>query len=234
MKNIKHKEIYSIFSKKPLKKENNTPEKIIIDYREKNSLVPSYLKKQGLEIEFKELKIADYIIKETAIERKTVEDFKISMLNKRLLNQLQEINQYEKKLLIIEGIEEKELYSERNLSGIHPNSIRGFLLSILLKYKVPILFTKNQEDTAKFIYLISKKQKKEISLRTNKKTLDTEERLQYILEGFPGIGPKNAKNLLKKFKTLKNILNASEQELKEILGKKSESFFKIIQEEYSK
>ena len=35
---------------------------IIIDYREKNSLVPSQLIKKGLDIEFKELKVGDYLI----------------------------------------------------------------------------------------------------------------------------------------------------------------------------
>jgi len=52
--------------------------------------------------------------------------------------------------------------------------------------------------------------------------------LQFILEGFPGIGPTTAKKLLKKFKSIKKIINASEEELKEILGKKTETFLKII------
>ena len=54
---------------------------------------------------------------------------------------------------------------------------------------------------------------------------------QFIIEGFPGIGPMNAKKLLERFKTIKEIVNASEEELKEILGKKSE-VFKIVDEEY--
>ena len=229
------KKIENIFSKKPLKKDvPKNKEKIIIDYREKNCLVPSYLKKQGLDIEIKELKIADYIVKETAIERKTVEDFKSSMLNKRLIKQLQDLQEYNKRLLIIEGIEEQEIYSRTNsFEGIHPNSIRGFILSIILKYNVPILFTKNQEDTAKFISLLAKKQKREISLIHKKKALSNKEQLQFILEGFPGIGPKTARKLLEKFKTLKDIFNASEQELEEIIGKKAEVIITLRNEEYS-
>jgi len=217
------------------KRKKQTQPIIIIDYREKNSLVASELMLLGLKIIFKELKVADYLVKNTAIERKTVSDFLSSMTNKRLLRQLEELQQYPNKLLIIEGIEEQELYNDieagKNTS-IHPNAIRGFLLSILLKYKIPIIFTKNYGDTAKFLYVLSKKQKEnKLSIRPNKKSLNKKERIQYILEGFPGIGPKTSKKLIKKFKSLKNTINASEEELKEILGKKAEIFKKIIDAE---
>jgi len=56
--------------------------------------------------------------------------------------------------------------------------------------------------------------------------------LQYVLEGFPSIGPATAKKLLKKFKTLKNIINASDEELKKEIGKKAELFCKIISDRY--
>ena len=192
---------FDIFSrKKPIIKEE-TKEKIIIDYREKNCLVGSELKSLGLEIEYKELKVADYLVKDVAIERKTVTDFISSMVNRRLLNQLEELQQYNNRLLIIEGIDEQDLYTDsKGLTGMNPNSVRGFLLSILLKYRVPIIYTKNYKDTAKFISVLSKKKEREIPLNISKKTLDKKERLQFMLEGFPGIGPKNARKLLKNSK----------------------------------
>lgn len=224
------KQILNIFSIKKIKEKKQ--EKILIDYREKNSLVPSELVNLNLKIEFKELKVGDYIVKGVAIERKTVNDFISSIKNKRLINQLEELQQYKNKLLIIEGLDEQELYTDsEDRIGMHPNAIRGFLLSVLLKYKVPIIFTKNYEDTAKFILILSKKKEKEMSLNITKKNLNKKERKQFILEGFPGIGPKTAKKLFKKFKTIKNIFNSSQEELKEIIGKKSE-VFKIIDEKY--
>ena len=226
------KEIFDIFSKKQSKKIRKKS-KVILDYREKNSPIPSELINMGLEIEFKNLKVADYIIGGVAVERKTISDFVSSMINKRLLNQLEELGQYSKRLLIIEGIDEQELYTDsKDWTGMHPNSIRGFLISILLKYKVPIIFTKDYLDTAKFLSVLAKRKPKELSLNVNKKSLNKKERLQFILEGFPGIGPKTAKKLLKKFKTLKNIINASEEELREILGKKTEIIIKIINDKY--
>lgn len=229
----KPKEIYNIFSsnKKTKPKEKI---KIIADYREKNSLTISEIISLGIEIEFKPLKVADFIVKDVAIERKTVSDFISSMINRRLLSQLEEMQQYQNRLLIIEGIYEKELYSTRENpeEGIHPNSIRGFLLSILLKHKVPIIFTKDSHDTAKFISVLAKRKSKELSLNVSKKTLNTKERLQFIIESFPGLGPKTAKKLLEKFKTIKNIANATEEELGEILGKKAEIIKRLFEEVY--
>jgi len=229
------KTVYNIFSKT----ENSSPKKevpkikILVDYREKNCLVASELVKLGFEIEFKELKVADYIIKETAIERKTVSDFISSMINKHLKIQLEELQQYPNRLLIIEGLDEQELYSDDNFKGVSANAIRGFILSILLKHKIPLLFSKNSSDTAKFISVLAKKQEtKETSFNPIKKAFNSKEQKQFILESFPGIGPTNSKKLLEHFKTLKNITNASLEELQKEIGKKADLIKKIIDEEY--
>lgn len=226
--------IKDIFSKSESTKKNKNlkfREKIIIDYREKNSLVPAELVKLGFELDFKTLKVADYIVKDVAIERKTIFDFLSSMLNKRLVNQLEEISQYKKRLLIIEGYDENEIYDD-SAQGINANAVRGFLISILLKYKVPIIFTKNALDTAKFISVISKKSDKTLSLNAKKKSFNKKEQMQYIIESFPGIGPKNSQKLLEKFGSVRNVMNASEEDLKQLIGKKAENITKILEEDY--
>ena len=134
---MKQAPFLDIFSRKKSIKKHEPKIKIEIDYREQNSLVPIKLQTLGFEIEFKELKVADYIIKGIAIERKTVSDFISSMINRRLLSQLEEMQQYENKLLIVEGIYEKELYAENN-GGVNANAIRGFLLSIVITILVLI------------------------------------------------------------------------------------------------
>jgi len=237
MKVINTKPIFDIFSKKREKEEKPLVEekqKIIIDYREKNSLVASKLIKLGFEIEFKELKVGDYIVKNTVIERKTVNDFISSMINKRILRQIEDLKQLDKKLLIIEGIEEKELYSEspENNLGVNPNAIRGFLLSIVLKHRIPLIFTKNHEDSAIFMWVLSRKKEKETSLKEKKRNLNKKEQLQFIVEGFPGIGPKTSKKLLKEFGNIQNMINAPEENLRKILGKKADLFLDIISRKF--
>ncbi len=204
--------------------------KITTDLHEKKSLVVSELVNLGVNVEFKHLKVADYIVGDIAIERKTISDFINSMINKRLLRQLEELKQYEKRLLIIEGLDKQELYNDEP-EGINGNAVRGMLLYTILESNCPILFTKNYEDTARFLLLIAKrikKGKKEISLHAKKKILNREEQKQYILESFPGIGPVTAKNLLKKFKTISSVINAEESELQEILKSKTKIFKKLL------
>jgi Fanconi anemia group M protein len=222
--------LLNIFTKSRKSTKSQEKPKIIADYREKGSLVPSELISLGFEIEFKELKVADYIIKDVAIERKTISDFLSSMTNKRLLRQIEELKQYKNRLLIIEGIKDHELYNE-NAQGIHSNAIRGFLLSILLKHKIPVILSKDSEDTAKFLLVLAKRKQKELSLNAKKKAMNKKEQMQFILEGFPGIGPATAKKLLKEFKTLKNILNSPLEDLKKAIGKKAD-IFKLLEDKY--
>lgn len=218
--------ILDIFSRdSEVKGNKNENIKIIADLHEKNSLIISELINKGVNVEIKHLKVGDYLINDIAIERKTYNDFISSIINKRLIRQLEEIKQYPNYLLIIEG-EETEI-------NMNKNAIKGFLLSVLLKSKVPILFTRDYEETSEFLYILAKKKENNsFSLRARKRIMSKKEQLKYILEGFPGIGPSTSKKLLKKFKSIKNIINANEEELQEVLGKKTEMFIGLIKQEF--
>jgi len=172
------KTLFNIFSRDERKntKKQSQEEKdklsIIVDIHEKNSLVISELVSLGIDFHFQSLKVGDYIVNGILVERKTISDFISSMINRRLLRQLEEMQQYENRLLIVEGIDEQELYTDPELGktheGMHPNSVRGFLLSILLKYKTPILFTKNYSDTARFLSVLSRRKSKDLPLNVRK------------------------------------------------------------------
>jgi ERCC4-type nuclease len=220
--------IYEIFSKqKPKIKKEIPKETIIIDHREKNSSVPSKLAKLGILGKFKELKTGDYLVKETIIERKTTTDFIQSMMNRRLIQQIENLKQYEKKLIIIEG--------DLGEVGInmHPNAIKGFILSITLEHKIPVIFVEDAEQTAEYIALIARKQKKEMTLNPVRKNLSKKQQLEYIVQSFPNIGAVKSKKLLEEFKTLKELINATEEQLQPILGKKSKEFLNWINEVYN-
>ena len=214
---------HNIFSKEKETIENKI--KIIIDNREKQSLVASQLANLGFQIEFQQLKVGDYLVNDVAVERKTINDLKSSIINKRIIQQLQELKQYPKNILIVEGISNEDIYS----GIIHENALRGFLLSVALEFQVPLIFTQNEEDTARYLSVLAKKSpKKDFSLRATKLFKSKEERLQFILEGFPNIGPVTAKKLISQFKTLRSIINASEEELKPILGSRTKDFLDLL------
>ncbi len=220
---------HNIFKKTRKTKSKKNP-LIIADIHEKNSLILSELKSSTqINLEIKSLKIGDYLIGKTIIERKTVRDFISSMLNKRIVQQLRQMQKYKKQLLIIEGIDEEELY--KSDTKLNPNAIRGFIISILTNYQIPIIFTQNYLDTTKYLIILAKQQLKKpiestLHQRIPKKL---KEQKQYILEAFPNIGPAKAKKLLKKFKTLNNTINANPEDLKEILKSRTENFKRLLE-----
>jgi len=208
--------------------------KIQIDYRE-TKIIKKFLAKNKIEYEIKQLPTADFIINGIGIERKTQMDFLNSIIDKRIINQLIVLKEnFKMPLLIIEG--EENLYEIRNFS---PNSIRGMLTSIIIDYKVPILYTRSPKDTASLLISILKKlekTKKPVGMLTKRKPLTLKEQQEFIIESLPKIGPTISKNLLKKFKTVKNIMNANEKELQEIekIGpKKAREIKKVIEESYN-
>lgn len=217
--------LFKIFSKSKKQPKKEKQKKIVIDHREKSSLVPSNLSSLNFTIEYKQLPVADYLLNNIAIERKTISDLKSSITNKRIFSQLLELKQYPIAFLIIEG-PESELY---NSEQIHENAVRGFLLSLAIEYKIQYLRSKNPKETAKLLSILAKKQSnKDISLRPSKIYKSPSEQKQHILEGFPNIGPKKAKSLLETFGSLKNIFNATPKELEKVLGKKAPEFFSLL------
>lgn len=214
---------FDIFSNDKNNETKKIKYKIIIDNREKNSLVLSELVKLGFEIELKQLSIADYIVNDIAIERKTISDLQNSIINKRIFSQLNDLKQYTKSLMIIEGEQiDDKLF-------IHENALRGFLLNVALEYPTSIIFAKDEKDTARYISVLAKKTPNiESSLRESQKFKSNKERIQFILEGFPNIGPVKAKKLINKFKSLKEIINAKLDQLEPILGKNANNFKSLI------
>ncbi len=218
--------IFDIFTKKKSKRKESVKPKIIMDIHEKNSLVLANLSSEA-EVELKQLEIGDYVIGETVIERKTFSDFISSMLSRRLIEQLTQMQEYDSRILILEG-KDFERFDEKE-TRLNPNAIRGMILSISTDFKTPMIFTKDSEETAKYLILLAKKQlkgKTEFTLHSRKPASEKEQK-QYIIESFPGIGPKNAELLLKEFGSIKNVINASQEELEGVLGKKAGPILKL-------
>ena len=217
--------IFSRESKKTKEKSAIKP-KIIADIHEKDSLILAELaekeKNKEIELIIQPLKIGDYFIGNTIIERKTISDFISSMISRRIIEQLKQMKQYESRLLILEG--------DLNDSEFNQNAIRGFILSITTNYEIPVIMTQDYKDTSQFLIILAKQQlkpKTEISMHSRiPKTI--KEQKQYILEAFPSIGPKTAKKLLKEFGNLNKIFNAPEEDLKKILKNKTSLFIKLL------
>ncbi|MCD7781996.1 MAG: DEAD/DEAH box helicase [Methanosphaera sp.] len=208
---------------------------LYVDYREKNSNIMRELDKIKCKINVKTMSVGDYqITDDIIIERKTVDDFSKSIVDKRLYQQAKQLKENcSKPLMIIEG---DNIYH----TFLHPNAIRGALTSIAIDFQIPIIQTQNETDTAFMLKRIAirqqnKNNKKEVSIRTQTKPVTLPEQQLFITESLPGIGPVSAKNLLRYFKTVKNLVNASENELTQVEGigpKTANNIIDVTQREY--
>ncbi len=190
---------------------------VYADSREVNSRVLRELNKMNVDVIMKSMAVADYQVSEdVGIERKTTKDFINSLIDKRLYKQAKElVNEFKKPIIILEG---SDLYS----GFVNPNAIRGAIASIAVDFGIPIIPTRSPEDTAAMIKRIAIREqsgeKAEIQIRTQKKPLTLKEKQLFIIESLPHIGSVNARRLLKSFGTIKDIVNASEKELKKVEG----------------
>lgn len=203
--------------RKERKHKNKKEVVIYADSREYNSGVLRELTKLNAKIKIRSLAVADYQVSdEVGIERKTVDDFINSIIDKRLYKQAERLTEeFTRPVLILEG---KDLYSR----FMNPNAIRGALASIALDFNIPIIPSQSPEDTAAIIYRIAVREqlheKREIPIRTERKPLTLREKQLYVIESLPHIGAVNAKKLLRKFGSVKNVINASEKELMKVEG----------------
>lgn len=208
--------------------------KIIADYREKGSNVLKELVNADINLNLEKLSIGDFLLSsKVVVEYKTVQDFVDSIIDGRLLSQLKELKKYEKPLLIIEGIE--DMYSVRR---IHPNAIRGMLVTITVSYGIPLIQTRTHKETAEILMMIAKKEqsndKSEITHHFAK-PLSLKEQQEYFISALPNIGMGGAVPLLKHFKSVKNIVNATEKDLQDVdlIGpKKSKTIKEIFDSEW--
>ena len=207
---------------------------VFADSREGNSKVIRHLSEMEIDVQIRSMAVGDYQVSdEVVIERKTAKDFVDSIIDKRLFKQARELSEeFKRPLLILEG---DDIYN----GMLHPNAVRGTIAAIAIDFGISIIPTRNSEDTAAMIKRIAVREqsgdKVNIQIRTDKKPTSMWEQQLFIIESLPNIGPVNAKNLLKHFGTVENVIKASESELQEVegIGKKTaKNIRKVVESKY--
>ena len=204
--------------------------RVIVDTREFNSRVVVELSNLGIIVESAQLEVGDYVVSDRcAIERKDVEDFLASLIDKRLFAQAKRlVSVYPRPLMILEG---EDLFLRRRIS---PEAIMGALSSLTVNFKLPIITTRDPKETAMFIAVLAKKEQQEgnpVGKRGQKG-----HRQEFLVEGLPGISQTLAVRLLAHFGTVERIVAATEEELTEVkgVGKQTAKDIKeILQSKYA-
>ncbi|MEA3444740.1 MAG: ERCC4 domain-containing protein [Bacteroidota bacterium] len=195
---------------------HNLGNTIIADYHENTSGIPQQLIDLGIDVKVKALKYGDYIINDQIIvERKTKNDFALSLMQNRLFIQcsnLKKTNYHQ--ILLVEG---NPYNSSHNISR---QAIKGALLSISVSWQIPIVFSSGHTDTAQTLALTAEQNLKEnLSFyRTGYKPKNNSKKQLYFLQGLPLVGTKTAQSLIKHFGSIEKIISANELELQNING----------------
>ena len=211
--------------------------RIYADFRERASDVLKFLReKDDVELFLSSLSVGDFILSErVCVERKTQADFLSSIVDNRLFPQAVKLAEsYEIPVIIIEG--SQDIYALRD---IHPNAIRGALSALAIDLGIRLIFSRDAEDTAQYIYQIAKREqieeRKEVRIRGEKKPLTLEDMQRYIVESLPNVSSVLAKRLLEKFGSVRAVFNAPVHELMKVegIGKvKAEQIRKVIDSKY--
>ena len=214
--------------KKKSQAKKTDPIKIIVDSREKNSKILFYLKKQGIDLEFRQLDCGDYVLSDrVAVEYKKGEDLLSSIIDGRLFEQLGTLqNSYQIPILIIEGFPS---------GGIHPEAIAGAIASFMIDFGVSIIQTQNSEETAVLLKRLAtreqKTKKRRALVRKASRIGNPKENAVRVVSSFPGINRTISTRLLETFGSIRGVIEATKEELVQVEGfgpKKSEDFLKIV------
>jgi Fanconi anemia group M protein len=214
---------------------------VSVDSREarSNPRVVEGLKANGLEVSVKALPV-DYTIEVEggwAVERKTCIDFAKSIRDGRLWGELEKLKSIEglKPVLLVEG----SLAVVEKFTSWAPQSIVGVLNSVMFDWNVHVVFVPSVKWTVTYLTQLAKsaeiEERKPYPLRVKQKAESPREYALMVVEGLPGVSAVRARALLKHFRTLRNLFNASVERLMEVEGvgrKTAERIYEVANFEY--
>lgn len=220
---------------------------LIIDHRESRSGLIDELENYEYEnttthvttnVQTAQLEVGDIICSDrVCIERKSCSDFVDSFIGRGIFEQVADMARaYSRAVVILEG---ETIYGIRD---VHPEALRSALSGIAVGWGIPIIPTTNVEETAAMAVTIARKEqfkeKRSISMHGKRSHMTLPQRQEYVVSSIgSGVGQTMAETLLKHFRSVRAVMNASIDELCDLdrVGKKTaENIHEIIRGEYKK
>jgi DNA excision repair protein ERCC-4 len=192
---------------------------IIADDREqKSDVIQSLLGMENVKVEIRRLSIGDYQVDNRVIvERKTLKDFAISIIDGRLFKQMIRLaNSTLTGVLILEGTA-----GDMAQVGVTREAMQGALITVSLILGIPVMRAKDSAETAKLLVYMAR-QMESVARggvhRPGYRPKDKRKKQLFILQGLPGIGPERAGRLLDKFGSVESVISAGSDELQSVYG----------------
>jgi ERCC4-type nuclease len=198
---------------------NNVLINITADDREcRSDVIKSLSGIENVDLSIRRLSMGDYQIDNRLIvERKTIKDFTVSIIDGRLFKQMICLaNSKSEGVLILEGTA-----SDTVEIGMTREAMQGALITVSLILGIPVLRSKDPSETAKLIVYIAR-QIESMAMggvhRHGYRPKNKRKRQLFILQGLPGVGRERAERLLARFGSVEAAISASSDELQSVDG----------------
>jgi len=192
---------------------------IVADDREcKSGVIESLQQFKNVEFSIRRLSVGDYqISRRVIIERKTLKDFAISIIDGRLFRQMIYMaNSKSEGALILEGTAGDSIEI-----GVTREAMQGALITVSMRIGIPILRSKNPAETANLIVFIGRQMESIANggvQRHGYQPKGLRYRQRYILQGLPGVGRERADRLLDRFGSVEAVISAGIDDLQTVDG----------------
>lgn len=191
---------------------------VFVDHRERANELLDALQHLGFKVQIGQLRLGDYrIARSTLVERKTIDDFCLSLLDGRLFAQAYRLAvAAESPVLLLEG----GGFPERRFD-VSIEAIRGALATLAQSFRIPILRSRDQRDSAWLIGVLARQRARlgtGEGARVRRRPRRLKRQRMYLLRCLPGVGPKIARRLLDEFGTVERVACAETNELAAVPG----------------
>ena len=195
------------------------PLQLVVDDREYRGRMAAALDAStAFAIEVRRLPAGDYCLDDALLfERKTLADLAASIKDGRLFGQALRLAKGKlPAALILEG-------NTRDLacSGMRVEAIRGALVTVSLFIGLPVLRTRDAEDTLRTLRYAAQQRRAATgsALPRHGHRPKSKAALQsYVLQGLPGIGPQRAARLIRRFGSIEATIAADADALADVDG----------------
>ena len=184
--------------------------RIVVDHRERRSVVFRDLGNYDAELEISELDIGDYLVSDRAVvERKSMDDFCSSITDGRLFQQAKKLREYDRPVVVVENGKPR----------LPKAVVLGAISSLILDFNIPVVIL-SKENVAQFIYRLARREQE--SGRTpaprRSKPKSLMEQQIYFLSGLPLVSTEMAMRILKEFGSPMSFFNSSDEEKLKVKG----------------
>ncbi|MDA3924638.1 MAG: helix-hairpin-helix domain-containing protein [Kiritimatiellae bacterium] len=191
---------------------------VIIDDREPAKFYELFKDAGAKSVRVERLPVGDFIVNQRwVIERKTIADLCISLVDGRLFKQaVNMLKSAGHPVIILEG--NSRDFARCNVSR---EAVQGALITLSVFFNIPVLRALDSEELVRLIeYTVIQEgrfQKSAIH-RYGYRPKRRKARQIFLLQGLPGIGRGRAEKLLEVFGSVEEVITADEEELAEVDG----------------